>query len=266
MAAAMHVIGIVADFGEDLCANLLGGEVVSNDPSYAQFSDVFVHKRGLAVQVKMCNSRHAHRPTVAQIETLNEEIGKIGFVASVRKGVYALIFYKGIMRGADAKHPGKSKLLSRKINGVGKRFILANELQFIYIIDARLMHHLATDSHFSFLRRSSRVKVCADRKLRWILERPVLYLNRMFLRGFINGGLSEISREALQVVFGRHGWGAVEHGVSLRFHGRDADFEKTIPVRIIGSKSTVRMILDLMKQGRIKAMPLYERNDPTLQI
>jgi hypothetical protein len=257
LAAATHVIAVVADFGEELCAHLFGGEVVSHEEAYASFADVFVKRENLAIQVKMCNGRHAHRPTVSQITALHKEVGTSGFVADVDRGIYALVFYGGVHGGGNrAANRGKSKLLSRKLDTTAKRSVIANELQYIYVIEAGLMHHFATDPKYAHLRRCGKVKVCAERKLSIGTKAQVLYLNRLFLRGFLKDRLPDNLKGSMSKVFGRNRWNVQEKRVPIEFEdGSRGRFARAVPVRIIGSRSLASHLSRTLGMNR-RPMPL----------
>ncbi|MDE2116872.1 MAG: hypothetical protein KGI79_03290, partial [Patescibacteria group bacterium] len=178
----MHVIEHVGDFGEDFCAHLFGGERIPRDDEGGELMDVYVRRPRLAVQVKMCNRRHASRPTIEQIKRLAAEVGTVGFVYPIKQGVYAFVFYRGYK---ESRNRCRSKLLSRRLSVFGKRTIIAHELQYVYVVDVRLVQHFVTSPAFESLRRGGVIKVWAKRKLGANIDRDrILYLNRTFLKGF----------------------------------------------------------------------------------
>ncbi len=249
-AASDRVIGTVSAFGEELLAHLVGGTVVSQEEEFVNLADVYISRQKLAVQVKMCNGRHAHRPTVGQIANLHKETEGTGFLVQVSMGVYALVFYMGIHTSVKHGKRGKSKLLSRKIGRTERRVILANELQYVYILDVRLMQHLATSMEFRHLRRrSSEVIVCDRFKSNRERQTLILCLNRNFLKGFIKNRLRQDCQQALDQAFGTGRWSVAEDMTQLRFSADDGgEFGKTIPIRVIGGKKTVSTVRHLLSR------------------
>lgn len=263
-AAAAQVIVPVANFGEDFCAHLFRGKVVSQEEEFATFADVFVKEQNLAIQVKMCNHRHAHRPTVEQVETLYNEAGSVGFVTQVDHGIYALVFYNGVHPPTKTRR-GKSKLLSRRLDVTAKRQIIARELQYVYVIDVRLMQFLATNRDFTFLRKSGGVKVWNQRKVSLNHNRPILYLTRTFLGRFLGKAPDAECRKALDTVYNKTGWMVKEECIPMRFtRNKNVTLTRDVSVRIIGSRALVRKVGSLIEKRRRPPMQLS--NELTLNM
>ena len=261
LAAANQVINVVASFGEAFCAKLFGGEIVSTDEEFSAVADVIVERSKVAVQVKMCNRKHAHRPTVGQISTLfNEVEDDVKFVRDIRVGVYALVFYDGVHR-SEKIGVRKSKLLTRTLSRDAKGDVLAEEIEYVHVLDVALMHHLATASGFEKLRKSGNVKVCAERKLGWNFDNAVLYLTRTFLNGFMEKELDKVHQSALEGAFGQSKWRIEEHHVPFVFKGVGGKrLRKSIIVRVIGHKNTnktVRGILERKKKKEFDIRSIY---------
>ncbi len=257
-AAADRVIIPVYMFGEDLTAHLFGGEVVSQDENYRDFADVYIEGSNLALQVKMCNGRHASRPTAKQIETTKKNVEDFGFVVDPKHAFYCLVFYIAI-NGKTKKHHASSKLSSRKLDTLGRRTIVARELQYVYVIDVKLMHHLATSAEFPDLQRTGDVKVHADRKIRHYKDRVVLYLNRSFLKKLRSPSPETRNTNALKEVFGNDGWKIQEQRSHVRFFREDGlKFEKKLPITIIGGKKAVGTVGNLLLKQNGKKMALNQ--------
>ncbi|MDD5318280.1 MAG: hypothetical protein PHF79_00450 [Candidatus Pacebacteria bacterium] len=261
-AAANQVIEVVASFGEELCAKITGGEVVSTDQDYASFADVFVEDHSLAVQVKMCNHRHAHRPTISQVVTLHEQVKEVSFLVNVMHGVYALVFYGGV--GLGGINRGKSKILSRKLGREGKKVVIGRELQYIYFIDVELMNYLATEKAYEHLRKSGKVKVCAERKLYSKIDKTVLYLNRTFLQGFVGQPVQQTYRDMLDASLGSGDWRIRKEKINLRFTTSVGLVRKALPIIMVGSREVVKSLRKMVRKADGIKIPLANGNQPHL--
>jgi hypothetical protein len=236
---ARQVLPQVGCLGEEIAAVMLNGEIVSDHSEQTPFADVVNRKVDLAVQVKMCNGRHAQRPLPKQIIDLFQEINQ-PFLFD--KGVYVFIFYKGVNE-TQAKR-GKSKIWSRKFSRGMRRDIIARELQYIYIIDVRLLRHL-TDCP-EFIKTGAIVYVPEEKPNRG----EVLYLNRTFMKGFPERRQSH--RELLDTALGRGHWQVKTLTPKFRFtQGVEGPFHRWIPVHVVGSRPTVAAVLSVMDKPSI---------------
>jgi hypothetical protein len=238
------VLRQVGRFGEEIAATLLDGEMVSDHSEATPFADVVNRKISLAVQVKMCNGRHAQRPLPKQVIDLFKEIEQ-PFLFN--KGVYTFIFYNGI-HSYKSGHRGKSKIWSRKFSRGMRREIIAHELQYVYILDVRLLRYL-TDCP-EFLKEGANLYVPEEKPTRG----RVLYLNRTFMKGFRE--MRESHRELLDVALGPDKWAVKTVTKKFRFtEGVPVSFDRSIPVYVIGTKRTVRAAMSVLS-GRLAPIPL----------
>jgi hypothetical protein len=239
-----QVLGQVGRFGEEIAAALLDGEMVSDHSEQTPFADVVNRKIDLAVQVKMCNGRHAQRPLPKQVIDLFKEIEQ-PFLFN--KGVYTFIFYNGV-HSYKSGHPGKSKLWSRKFSRGMRREIIAHELQYVYILDVRLLRYL-TDCP-EFLKEGANLYVPEEKPNRG----KVLYLNRTFMKGFKE--MRESHRKLLDTALGRGKWDVEAITRKFRFTGGvEGLLERKISVHIVGSKQTVRAVMSVL-DDRLAPIPL----------
>jgi hypothetical protein len=240
-----QVLRQVGRFGEEIAAALLDGEMVSDHSEATPFADVVNRKIGLAVQVKMCNGRHAQRPLPKQVVDLFNEIEE-PFLFN--KGVYAFIFYIGIYNSKKKNNAGKSKIWSRKFSRGMRREIIAKELQYIYIIDVRLLRYMAHRPEF--MKEGANLYVPEEKPTRG----RVLYLNRTFMKGFRE--MRESHRELLDVALGRDKWAVKTVTKKFRFtEGVPVSFERSIPVYVVGTKRTVRAAMSVLND-RLAPIPL----------
>lgn len=249
------LLATVGYFGEELATAILKGERVSDDEDY-DFADVVHHGLGIAIEVKMSNQRHPHRPMPQQIKRLHTGVAGPNFLYS--HGVYFLICYRGVIR--TRKNDGKSMLWSRKISPIKRKLVIAQELQYIYVVDVEFLHYLA-EKEPTFLRNGAIVS-SEGRSNR----ETVLYLNRTTLGGFLKR--TEESRLLLERALGRHKWCVATRQVNLCFTGEAEKQEesqgqlslplrRTIPVYFIGKKSTGNAITSLL-DGRNVEVPIVE--------
>ncbi len=231
-----NILPQVGQFGENLAQALLHGEVVSLNEKYP-FADVVNHDSELAVEVKMSNGRHAQRILPSQIERLKEEITP-GFLFT--RGVYVLIFYHGIHTSKGKR--GKSKIWSRKISKARRQEILAEELQYIYLVDVKFLDYLLkrhprlikTGAIVSSEGKSGREKV--------------LSLNRSTLASLVGihsprpGNLHNalIHKKPLVII----------EQVKLKFKNPERLIKRSISIRYIGSKETGEVVIGLLNTLR----------------
>ena len=247
------LLATVGYFGEELATAILKGERVSDDTDYG-FADVVNHGHAIAAEVKMANGRHAHRPMPEQIERLHKGVARPSFLYS--HGVYFLICYCGVVETIENK--GKSMLWSRRNSCRKRKLLIAQELQYIYVVDVEFLHYLA-ENEPTFLRNGAIVS-SEGRSNR----ETVLYLNRTTLGGFLKR--TEESRLLLERALGRHKWCVATRQVNLCFTGEAEKQEesqgqlslplrRTIPVYFIGKKSTGKAITSLL-DGRNVEVPI----------
>ena len=225
---------LIGQFGEKIAASLVQGDVVSGELQPYPFADVINPARGLAVQVKMCNGRHAQRPLPQQVIDLFTEIDD-GFLFD--KGIYVFVFYRGVHESAGRE--GKSKLWSRRLTENLRREIIANELQYIYIVDVRFLRSLIDDKRF--MKRGG-LFYNPDIKPR---RDEVLYLNRSFMKGF--SMMRESHRCLLDTALGHRRWSVRKTSMKFRFDaGSERRLERVVPVHVIGTRITVSSVLKCM--------------------
>jgi hypothetical protein len=247
-----RVLSQVGRFGEEIAATLLKGEMVSDHSEETPFADVVNRKIGLAVQVKMCNSRHAQRPLPKQVVGLFDEIEQ-PFLFN--KGVYTFIFYNGVYSTKGKK--GKSKIWSRKFSRGVRRDIIAHDLQYVYILDVRLLRHMVDRPEF--IKTGANLYVPEEKPDRG----EVLYLNRTLMKGFSE--MRESHRKLLDEALGMDKWAVKMVTPKFRFTGdAPASFDRDIPVHIIGTKRTVMAITSVLG-SRLAPIPLeYTAKDADL--
>lgn len=263
--AACRVLGEVGRCGEDITAKLLGGEVISDQSDLEVTMDVLQAERHLGVEVKMCNYTHEHRPVVGQIARLYEGVQKPGFIMDVRRGVYSLNFYKGVVE-KKGNCGRKSKIMSRKISAERRRTIIAQEMQYIYLVDIELLNHLATCGEFKHLRHLMKLRGFCDATKEYRQDYTMLCLTRTFLKGFMEGKeMSNLHRRALDNTYGPGGWIVEEKIVKMRFVRKNGHgFIKKIPVRMIGSQRVVKVLRELVTRQDIYSMKLHVLARPSL--
>ncbi len=228
-----NVLPQVGQFGESLAKALLHGEVVSLNDEYP-FADVVNHDSGLAIEAKMSNWRHAQRILPKQVNRLHEEVSP-GFL--FQHGIYVLIFYRGIHYSKGRF--GKSKIWSRKISRADRGEILAQELQYIYIVDVKFLNYLL--SKHSHLLKAGAIVSSEGKSGR----EKVLYLNRTTLASLSeedNPHPSHLQRSLIrrrQIVFSEE--------VKLKFRNSDRLTKRSISVRYIGSVETGEIVRGLLK-------------------
>ena len=217
----------IGRMGEDIAESLLSGESVAEDYNFP-FADVIHIPSGTACQVKMCNGRHAARILPHQISRLDEEVKDGGFAFGT--GIYVLVFYRGI----DDTRNGKSLLFSRKNSGEKRREIIAEELQYIYIIDVSLLVHI-TKRHPDFYKEG-----CVVSSQGKTGREGAIYLNRTTLAGFRDkqGPFKRILNEK----YGPYGWTTVSTQVEFNFVKDDSTIRRNLPVHYIGSRRTSRVV------------------------
>ena len=209
--------------------------MVSDHSLATPFADVVNRNIGLAAQVKMCNWRHAQRPFPKQVIGLFDEIEQ-PFLFN--KGVYTFIFYRGIYNERN-HNAGKSKIWSRKFSQAMRWNIIAHELQYIYVIDVRLLRHIVDRPEF--MRKGASFYVPEEKPTR----NEVLYLNRTFMKGFVE--MKESHRNLLDTSLGLGKWAVKKATPKFCFTGGITDpFECNIPVHVIGSKRTVKDVIRVM--------------------
>lgn len=259
--ASFRVMGEVGKCGEDLIAALLGGKVVSGDYESEFPMDVLVEGQKLGVEVKMCNRTHDQRATVAQVQRLHEGIKTEGFLLNVRRGLYALVFYDAV---GQSKGDGrrKSKIMSRKIKPERRRLIIARELQYIYLLDAEMMMHLATHPAFKGLQKTMEKTMICDATKEYRREYTSLHLTRTFLKGFIGGKkMREDRHNTMDQVYQPGRWAVSERKVSICFtRSRGPSLVREVPIRLIGSKKLDRVVGHIL--GRKKEMRMSLRVPP----
>lgn len=217
----------IGRMGEDITTSLLSGECVSDDDGFP-FADIVHIPSGIACQVKMCNGRHAVRILPNQINRLGEQVQGGGFVFGT--GIYVLVFYKGI----DYTRNGKSLLFSRKNSGEKRREIIAEELQYIYIVDVSLLAHIAKD-HPSFFKIG-----CIVSSQGKTGREGAVYLNRTTLAGFRDK--QEPFKKILNEEYGPNGWTTGSTQVEFSFIKGDSTIKRDLPVHYIGSRKTARVV------------------------
>lgn len=256
--AACRVLGEVGRCGEDITARLLGGEVISDQTDLEVTMDVLQAERHLGVEVKMCNYTHEHRPVVGQIARLHEGVQKPGFIMDVRRGIYSLNFYKGVME-KKGKKGRKSMIMSRKISAERRRTIIAQEMQYIYLVDIEILNYLATREEFQHLRHLMKLRGFCDASKTYRQDYTMLCLTRTFLKGFMEGKeMSGLHRQALDNTYGPEGWIVEEKVVKMRFVRKNGhSFVKQIPVRMIGSRRAVKVLRELVTRQDIYSMKLH---------
>lgn len=253
LMAGMRVWEEVGDYGEDFTAALLAGRVVSKEVQNEVGMDVSVDAQYLAIEAKMANYTHKQRVTVGQITRLYYAVKTPGFTMDVRRGAYALVFYKG-MRTTNGK-PRKSKIMSRRINTERRRTILARELQYVYLVDIDVMMHLATEVvHKDVQHLMHEVAVC-DRTKPYRQDYVELGLTRTYLKKFLGGKkMNPKQRQILDDVYGKDCWLVREKPVNMIFvNANSKRFTKSIPVRMIGPRQTIRVLNHLVtRKGKLK--------------
>ncbi|NDB58053.1 hypothetical protein EB001_06385 [bacterium] len=217
----------IGRMGEIIAESLLLGERVSSDEVYPS-ADVVNIEEGVVCEVKMCNGRHAIRILPNQINRLGEQVQDGGFVFGT--GIYVLIFYRGI----DRSRGGKSLLFSRKNSGDKRREIIADELQYIYVVDVPLLVHI-TKNYPDFYRLG-----CIVSSQGKTGREGAVYLNRTTLAGFRDkqGPFKKILNEK----YGPHGWTTGSTQVEFGFTKGDSIIKRDLPVHYIGSRKTARVV------------------------
>jgi hypothetical protein len=230
---ARQVLSQVGRIGEEITAALVRGEVVGDHPEIIPFADVVNRNLELAVQVKMCNWRHAQRPLPKQVVDLFQEIE---YPFLFNKGMYAFIFYRGIHNSRKKKNVGKSKIWSRKFTRGVRRDIIVRELQYIYLLDVRLLRFMVDRPEF--IKSGAIVYIPEEKPTRG----EVLYLNRTFMKGFPEG--KESHRMLLDKALGKGRWSIKTVTSRFRFvHGIEGSFRRSIPVHVVGLRKTVKALL-----------------------
>lgn len=217
----------IGRMGEIIAESLLLGERVSSDEVYPS-ADVVNIEEGVVCEVKMCNGRHAIRILPNQINRLGEQVQDGGFV--FKTGIYVLVFYKGV----DETRGGKSLLFSRKNSGNNRREIIADELQYIYIIDVSLLVHI-TKHHPTFYKEGCIVSSQGKKG-----REGAIYLNRTTLAGFRNR--QEPFKRILNERYGPNGWTTGSTQVEFGFTKSDSIVKRDLPVHYIGSRKTARVV------------------------
>lgn len=229
---ARQVLGQVGRLGEDIAAALFHGDIVSDHPESAPFADVVNTRSGLAVQVKMCNGRHAQRPLPRQVLDLHREVTH-PFLYD--KGVYAFIFYSGVDESSKRGRKGKSMIWSRKFSRGTRRQIIAHELQYVYVVDVGLLRLLLKKPRF--IKTGALVYVPEEKPDR----DKVLYLNRTFMKGFLK--VTDGHRALLDEAYGKRGWLVRTRATKLLFTDAvGASFVREVPVHFVGSSRVVRSL------------------------
>lgn len=218
---------LIGDMGERIAESLLLGERVSSDEVYPS-ADVVNIREGVVCEVKMCNARHAIRILPDQINRLGEQVQDGGFV--FKTGLYVLVFYKGV----DEARGGKSLLFSRKISREKRRRVIAEQLQYIYVVDVPLLVHI-TKNHPDFYRLG-----CIVSSQGKTGREGAVYLNRTTLAGFRDK--QEPFKRILNEEYGPHGWTTGSTQVEFSFTKNDSTIKRDLPVHYIGSRKTARVV------------------------
>lgn len=226
--------GQVGLFAERVVAKACRGTVpVDDNVPVCEYADVVNIDAGLAMQVRACNARHCARIEPAQIKRLYKET-RYGFLLS--NGFYALVFYRGVHW--TKKRAGKSKFFSRKFSRSDRQRIIAEDLQYIYVVGVKLMRRLLRVE--GFLKQNGIVFDPEHHPHRSI----VLALSRHFLAGFIQP--RGFHRHLLHDVYGR-GWvSRTIDGKRLTFDGNGSGiFQKKIPIHVIGGQNA-KVVLEIL--------------------
>jgi hypothetical protein len=260
--AASPILEDVGRFGEDVVAALIDGRVIGDKASLEVTIDVMQDAHGIGAEVKMCNCTHSHRPVIAQIARLQENVlGADSWLKCVSTGVYSLVFYNGIKETWSKKMgraKRKSKIMSFRMGRETRRGILAKEMECVYFVDVALMNHLALQPEFKHLRELMSHAAYVDPTKQYRQHYTMLCLNRTFLRGFMGGEkMDQTHLGALESTYGKNGWVVEECVTKMQFQRTSGHtFIKDIPIRLIGSKATVKLLLKLVNRQEEISMNL----------
>lgn len=227
------VLEQVGEFGERISASVFRGDIISKSQEFPTV-DVANYRHNLAVQVKMCNGHHAARPTPKQVESFYSEVYESPFLFT--RGLYCLLFYRGVKGG---KEHGKSKIWSKKYSKEYRQQVIVKELQYMYLIDVRLIMHLMVH-HSSKVIRKGAIVSSEGKKHR----KTAVYLKRSFLASF-----RESVPEYLKILdeaFGENRWRIYEDSVRLRFRFSNRIMLRPLPVYYIGSKKHFKVVRKLL--------------------
>lgn len=228
------ILGQVGLFAERVVAKTLRGTVLADDDNVeCEYADVINIASGLAVQVKACNARHCHRIGPSQIKRLYKET-RYGFLLT--NGFYALVFYRGVHK--TTKREGKSKFFSRRFSSSDRRRVIAEDLQYIYVMGVKLMRRLLKVE--PLMKRGAIVYNPRHHESR----STVLGLNRQFMAGFIQP--KKFHRRLLYQVYGR-GWISRTVYKELTFDGNGSGtFRRDIPIHVVGGRNA-KVVLSILK-------------------
>lgn len=242
-----NILGQVGRFGEELCSALLSAQIFSGRDSPLTCADLFNYEQRMAIQVKMCNWKHAQRPLPQQIQALYDEVIN-GFL--VEHGMYAFVFYHGgelRLRKLGEGMKQASKIRSKKLSHAARAEILANELQYIYLVDIRLIRYILRRRPKLLLRKGALVYEERQKKDRYLS----LYITRGFLEGFLSNRLlqADILEKAFAFGESEETKGMIiEACAYIRFNG-EKEFEKSVPIFAIGRGDTVKAIWRLIRDA-----------------
>jgi hypothetical protein len=236
------IIGQVGRFGEELCSLQFNSEIFAGKDSPLTCADLFNFDRQMAIQVRMCNYKHAQRPLPKQVETLYKEVTQ-GF--AILHGLYAFVFYHGVkIEKIDGKIRYKSKIRSKRLSRVARAEILAEELQCIYLIDIRLLRF--TLKYYPELLTKEGALVSEERQRE---DRNIsLYVTREQCKAFFEQKAlqKKIAKRAFRLGKDEDSLCMVKSlETTIEFRGTKT-FEKTIPVYAIGRGDTVKSALKQM--------------------
>jgi hypothetical protein len=224
-------------FGENLGANIFNAEIISRPGGGGNpICDLYNAEHLVGFQARMCNCKHSQVPKPRQIARLHDEI-QVSFL--IRHGVYALIYYGGVKQEkVDGKWKYSSLTKSRTLSILSRMTIWAKELQYIYIVDVRLLHYLVV--HHPEL--VSKKALCPHP---WVGGgSEALPLNRTFMKGFRDGS-KEHARMLRRALKGKPGM-VKEFEVTLDCLGEE-DFQKKLPIYIVGRTDTVEATSQLVQ-------------------
>lgn len=252
--ASRGIFGEVGTVGENICAPIFDAAKVEQHEQ--KFADLFNFDHGVSFQVKTANYSHGGKITAGQLEQLYLSV-RDGFV--VQHGVYAIVFWHGISNHPSAKTDRgrpcrKSKIKSKAISCSERAKIIFQDLQFIFLVDARLLRYILRRHPSAFYprKKEARQGVMFSDKRHLASRRSAVEPGRQFFLGFIQG--NALQKRLLRGAFSR-GYdedtrGMIEtHKVSIICQNNGSgDVLKKIPVHVVGRGDTVKAVRKMTRK------------------